>query len=143
MRDPEKRVESARAAYATGSRTCSQAVMSAYAAEIGLGLPEALSLVEGLGGGLGGRQAECGAVTAAAYAVSAVVNRLPGATATRTEVYGAVSGMCERFERELGSTRCIELMEGGRPYPLCCPDKVEAAVRAAEAAIAAAERERS
>ena len=133
MRDPEKRVESAQAAYATGERTCSQAVMYAYASEVGLGLSEALSLVEGLGGGLGGRQAAC--------AVSAIVNRLPGVS--RPEVYGAVSGMCERFERELGSTRCIELMEGGRPYPLCCPDKVEAAVRAAEAAIAAAERERS
>lgn len=40
MRDPEKRVESARAAYATGERTCSQAVMYAYASEVGLACPK-------------------------------------------------------------------------------------------------------
>ena len=136
MRDCEGKVAAARAAYATGERTCSQAVMEAYAGEIGLGRETALRLTEGLGAGLGGRQSECGAVTAAACAVSSVVGRIPGAG--RAEVYCAVSGMCERFERELGSTLCRELMRGLSPHPLCCPDKVEAAVRAAESAIEAA-----
>jgi C_GCAxxG_C_C family probable redox protein len=131
METRERAAEAARSY--SGGMNCAQSVMSAYAAELGLDPAAALAIIEGLGGGVGGRQRECGAVLAAACAVSGAVNALPGAG--RADVYEAVQAMCAAFAAELGSTDCAELFGGGKPYRLCCPDKVECAVRAAEAAI--------
>jgi C_GCAxxG_C_C family probable redox protein len=135
MRDVQEKVRVAVEAYESGCN-CAQSVMSAYADEIGIPKDIALATIEGFGGGIGGRQEECGAVLAAVCAVSALLNQRPGIE--RPEMLAAVRDMCNRFASELGSTRCIDLLGGGKPFKHCCPDKVECAVRSAEAAIAAA-----
>lgn len=133
----EKKTRIASDAYLNKGFNCSKSVMSAYAEEIGIDEAAALSMIEGLGGGIGGRQKECGAVLAAACAVSAAVNRIPGVK--KPDVYASVHYMCDYFIGELGSTCCFELMDGRKPFKHCCPDKVEIAVKATEAAIAAAQ----
>ena len=133
----EEKTHIASDAYLNEGFNCSKSIMKAYADEIGIDEISALNMIEGLGGGIGGRQKECGAVLAAACAVSAAVNRMPGVK--KPDVYASVEYMCDYFIGELGSTCCFELMDGRKPFKHCCPDKVEIAVKAAEMAIAAAQ----
>lgn len=91
---------------------CAEAVL--------LGLTEAVGVKEscipriatGLGGGLGGCGDSCGALTGAAMAIGLKYGRDSADDAESKAVcYDKVLRLVEEFEREFGSTRCIELTE--------------------------------
>ena len=67
-----------------GGYTCSQAVISAFLDEMDLDREAALRLMEGYGGGLGGTQEVCGALSAAAGAFPATDSQAQSPTVGRS-----------------------------------------------------------
>lgn len=63
------KLETASRTYKKGY-TCSQAIFAAFAEELGLDEETAYRLMEGFGGGFGGKQEVCGAFSAAVAVIS-------------------------------------------------------------------------
>ena len=124
----DDKLKAAAEAYRNGC-TCSQAVFSAYTDEMGLDGAAALRLMEGFGGGLGGQQEACGALTAATAVIGFHESSgVPGDMDARQRVYGKVSRACELFRQEYGGLTCRDVMRGEPLRPQCCPMKVKDAV---------------
>lgn len=123
-------VREAQEAYNSNRMNCSQAVITAYSNELCIDADTARSLVWGLGGGIGGMQRTCGALTTMACVVGA---RCARAGFTKDAAYAKVREACEMFEERLGSMDCIVILEDRKPFPLCCPQVVETAADCIEA----------
>jgi C_GCAxxG_C_C family probable redox protein len=92
--------------------TCTQAVLSVYAEELGLDEDAAIRIAGGFGGGIGRTGHTCGAVTGAIM----VIGLMHGSAVAqdreaKDEVYSLVQEMLRRFEDRCGSTLCRELLE--------------------------------
>jgi C_GCAxxG_C_C family probable redox protein len=96
---------------------CSQAVLSAYAAPLGLERETALRLAAGFGGGLGRRGETCGAVTGAIMVLG--LKFCGGGTAEKTpeeriaereQVYQRVQQFIAGFQARHGSIVCRDLL---------------------------------
>lgn len=108
--DVEERAARAKEAFQEGYN-CSQSVVVAYADVLGQD-PEVLaSLVGPLGGGMGRLREVCGAVSGM-FMVSSAAYRGASNTdrAIRTEIYGGVQLLAERYRKECGSIVCRELL---------------------------------
>lgn len=96
---------------------CAQAVLAAYAEELGMDVGQAKLISCGLGGGVGRMREVCGAVSAAAMVLG---HRNGG---VREKAYPAIQDFCEKFKAESGSIVCRELIAGagatagGQPEP--------------------------
>jgi C_GCAxxG_C_C family probable redox protein len=90
---------------------CAQAVLCAFAGELGLGKGMALKLASGFGAGMGRRQEVCGAVTGGIMAIG--LRHGPARVADREakeRVYGLTRQLLARFAGEFGSCRCRDLL---------------------------------
>ena len=102
---------------------CCQAVICAYCDEYGVDDKEIFKLAEGFGGGMGGLQDTCGAVTGLFMAIgihnSAGDKSQPAKT--KADTYKAVQNMAKIFEDVNGSIYCRDLkkVENGKQVVSC------------------------
>lgn len=116
---------------------CAQAVLCAFADELGAPHDLLFRISEGFGGGMGGMGDTCGAVTAVYMALG-----LQGSTGpekiSKAATYARVRRAADDFRRRNSSLICREL-KGDNPTgaPLrSCPGCIEDAVELLEAALA-------
>ncbi len=90
---------------------CSQAVLSAFAADFGLDRDTALRLAGGFGGGMGRMGEVCGAVTGAFMVLGLKYGQArPDDIAAKEKSYAMVREFANRFKSRNGSILCRELM---------------------------------
>lgn len=113
--------------------TCSQAVLCAYADELGIKKETAYRMMEGFGGGMGEMQELCSALSAAVCVIGFYVSRgMPRtecgrneAGRGRQETYRCVAQIMETFRREYGGVTCREILRGADPVEMNCGMKVK------------------
>ena len=128
----EKHVTQALKNYGNGY-TCSQAVLCAYAEDMGLSMETAYRMIEGFGGGFGGMQEVCGALSAA-FAVISYYNsdgKIEGGQ-TKQETFAKIREAAEYFKEQYGSVVCREVLCGAKPQPFKCGAKVKLAAEVVE-----------
>lgn len=108
--------------------TCSQAVFCAFAKDLGLDEKTAYRLFEGFGGGFGGKQEVCGAFSAATAVISYYCSSGSMDGKSKAQTYKAIRRAAEIFEKEYGSIRCREILQGNAPKAFQCGMKVKDAV---------------
>jgi C_GCAxxG_C_C family probable redox protein len=102
--------EIAAAAFKEGYN-CSQAVLSAFAPEIGLEREAALRVATGFGGGIGRMAGTCGAVTGAVMVLGLRHGSVdPGDRQAKEVAYTAVREFVRRFEEKHGTVTCAGLL---------------------------------
>lgn len=107
---------------------CAQAVFCTFAEELGLDDETAFRIMEGFGGGFGGKQEVCGAFSAAAAVISYYISSGSPEGNTRAKTYRAIRKAAEIYEKEYGSIRCREILHGNAPKAFQCGMKVKDAV---------------
>ncbi|MDE7178605.1 MAG: C-GCAxxG-C-C family protein [Lachnospiraceae bacterium] len=112
--------------------TCAQAVLCAYAQDMGLDMETAYKMIEGFGGGFGGMQEVCGALSAAFAVISYYSSdgKIEGGQ-TKLETYAKIREAAEYFKKEYGSVVCREVLGGAQPQPFKCGAKVKLAAEIA------------
>lgn len=118
------KMKAASEAYCCGC-TCSQAVFSAYADEMGIEKTTGYRMMEGFGGGFGGTQEICGALTAVCAIISYYSSdgKLDGTSKPYT--YQKIQAAMDIFSQEYGSITCKEILHGDKPAPFACGMKVK------------------
>lgn len=124
----EEKVKLAVHNYKNQGYTCSQAVFSAYAEDIGIDEKTAYALMQGLGGGIGGMQDVCGAFSAAVLVISYYYCNGVMDASTKGKNFKAIRQAAEMFKKEYGSIICKEILHGDSPKALQCEMKVKDAV---------------
>ncbi len=99
------RVEKSELLFKSGCN-CSQAVLAAFADELGLDEETALKISSGFGGGLARQREVCGAVSGAVMVLGMKYGP------DKAKCYEAVQKFCDRFKEDAGSIICRELLEG-------------------------------
>lgn len=123
--------------------TCSQAVLCAYAKELGLDEEQAYKLMEGFGDGCGGMQEMCGAL----LACMAIISYYCSSGRTDDEyakvfTYAKIHQAEEIFLREYGGITCREILHGECPKTMGCGMKVKDSVLIIEDVLKDVNRER-
>ncbi len=90
--------------------SCSQAVLSAYAAELGVDESTALKIAAGFGGGMGGLGHTCGAVTGALMALGLRHGTDSSDGKAKQAVYAKVQQFAYRFQERCDTLTCRELL---------------------------------
>ena len=116
---------------------CAQAVLSAYAAELGMDETTAYKLMEGLGGGVGGMREVCGAFSAAAVVISYYTSSGSMDGKSKADTYKTVRRAADLFKERYGSVICREILQND---PAPCHEKVEQAVRVIQQIISETEK---
>ena len=110
---------------------CAQAVACAFADKLGYSEDEIFRLTEAFGGGMGGTQGVCGAVSGMVFVAGAVksfgVDKLP--ETNKKESYNFAKELMKKFENEIGSIICGEIKGNGLRS---CDGCIEDAVRILE-----------
>jgi C_GCAxxG_C_C family probable redox protein len=90
---------------------CAQAVLCAFATELGLEEEAALRIATGFGGGMGRTGGTCGAVTGA-YMVLGLARgmRDPEEKSRKDATYTLVREFADRFKKKQGAVECRELL---------------------------------
>ena len=122
----EKAVEKHKSGY-----NCAQAVACVFADKVGYSEDELFRLTEGFGGGMGGTQGVCGAVSAMVLVVGGIgsfgINKLP--ETNKKVSYASARELMEKFEERVGTIMCSEI----KGKMLCsCDGCIEAAVEILE-----------
>ncbi len=126
---------------------CAQAVLRAFAADLGLEQGTAMRVAAGFGAGMGRSQELCGAVTGAVMAIGLKHGApRPDDAEAKERTYALTRELMERFRAEFGSCLCRDLLrvdlltaEGQRQYKerdlgaKVCRPCVRGAVRILEA----------
>lgn len=124
----ENKLRLAGQAYENGY-TCSQAVFCAYTKDMGIDKITACRMMEGYGGGFGGLQEVCGALTAATAVISYYSSEgSPQLGEKRKKIYDKVCQAAELFQKEYGGITCREVLHGESPEAFKCGMKVKDAV---------------
>ena len=91
---------------------CAQAVLAAFADQIGVPLETALAAASGIGGGIGGSHQEvCGAISGSVMALGYLYPYTDsGNPSAKQRVYALAKEFRRRFEEAFGKTRCGELL---------------------------------
>ena len=118
----DTRLVIAKKAYEKGY-TCSQAVFCAYAGDMGIDEKTACRIMEGFGGGIGGMQEVCGALSAASAVISYYCST--GKPEGRQDTYRVVRKAAEKFKHEYCGVTCREILRGERPQAFRCSMKVK------------------
>ncbi len=96
---------------------CAQAVIGAFAEDLGLDFNTAMKISEGFGGGMGRMRLTCGAVSGMFMTVGMNISRgEAGDLKTRETVYGTVQKMAREFEEKNGSIICGDLLGLNKPH---------------------------
>ncbi len=92
---------------------CSQAVIGAFAEELGLDLQTALKLASPFGGGMGRMREVCGAVSGM-FMVAGLAEGYcdPKDYESKKDLYAKIRGLADEFKSSEGSIICRELLEG-------------------------------
>lgn len=125
--NPCIKLETASRTYKKGY-TCSQAVFAAFAEDMGLDEETAYRLMEGFGGGFGGKQEVCGAFSAAVAVISYFCSSGSLDGKSKGNTYKVIRKASEVFEQEYGSIICREILHGSSPKAFQCGMKVKDAV---------------
>jgi len=103
-------VERAEALFREGF-ACSQAVLMAFAAGLGMGETQAARVASAFGGGMARHGWTCGALTGAMMALGLHAGHTTAQdTATKDELYARVQALVARFEERHGATACRQLV---------------------------------
>ncbi|MBQ7785439.1 MAG: C_GCAxxG_C_C family protein [Clostridia bacterium] len=103
-------VEKARDLFLSGC-SCSQAVLGAFALELGIDHDTAMKLASSFGGGLGGSRELCGAVSGMLMVAGLKWGYCDiGDNALKTEHYARTRELLEAFKAAHGTTVCHELL---------------------------------
>ena len=95
----------------SGGCNCAQAVVGAYAEEIGLSQEQAMRLASSFGGGMGGMRETCGAVTGMFMVLGLARGYdTPGDDAAKKAHYARVRALGEAFREKEGTIICRELL---------------------------------
>lgn len=90
---------------------CAQAVACVFADRLGYSEDELFRLTEAFGGGMGGTQGVCGAVSAMVFVAGAIkslgIDKLP--VTNKKESYNSARELMEKFENETGTIMCSEI----------------------------------
>ena len=104
------RTDSAVATFTAGF-SCSQAVFSAFAEDLGLDRDTVLKISTAFGGGIAGMGLTCGAVTGALMAIGARYGRIdPADEAAKQKTYDLAREFARRFTGMHGSIACRDLL---------------------------------
>ena len=91
---------------------CSQAVLAAYAPDLGLPHESALKIAAGFGGGMGRSGEVCGAVSGAIMVIGLHTGLIePGNSATKDNTYAMTQQLIEQFKERHGSILCRDLLD--------------------------------
>lgn len=100
---------------------CSQAVLGAFAQELGLDEKTALKLSLPFGGGIGRLRETCGAVSGMLMALGLKYAQADASPEHKAQMYARVQELVRRFKEENGSIICRELLglvkPEGSPVP--------------------------
>jgi len=136
-----KKGEEAKKLFLQG-HNCAQAVLCAFAEDLGMEQAAARSVAACFGGGLGGQREVCGAVSGMCIALSLkYAPENPACHEEKKEFYRLIQEACGRFKEENGSIICRELLgltagtQPSAPQPRTkeyykkrpCPEKVKSA----------------
>lgn len=122
----ERKSDTAASCFAEGF-SCSQAVFSAFAPQLGLDRETALRVASAFGAGIAGRGETCGAVTGAFMAIGLKYGKTRGDDqAAREETYRLCAQFVRSFEERHGSIVCKALLG----YNLSDPQSYQAARQA-------------
>ncbi len=107
---------------------CAQAVACVFADKLGYSEDEIFRLTEAFGGGMGGTQGVCGAVSAMVFVVGGIksygIDRLP--ETNKRESYDIAGELMEKFRCKIGTTMCSQIKrEQLRSCDGCIEDAVE------------------
>lgn len=92
---------------------CAQAVLGAFAEELGLPLETAMKLSSSFGGGMGRMREVCGACSGMFMAAGLLYGYdTPETGAPKMELYAHIRELADRFRKENGSIICRELLDG-------------------------------
>lgn len=110
---------------------CAQAVACVFADKLGYSEDELFRLTEAFGGGMGGTQGVCGAVSAMVLVVGGIgsfgLNKLP--ETNKKVSYASARELMEKFEERVGTIMCSEI----KGKKLCsCDGCIEVAVEILE-----------
>lgn len=110
---------------------CAQAVACVFADKLGYNEDELFRLTEAFGGGMGGTQGVCGAVSAMVFVVGGIksfgIGKLP--ETNKKASYASAHELMEKFESRVGTIMCGEIKTGN----LCsCDGCIEEAVKILE-----------
>jgi len=110
-----ERADRAREMFFEGYNCC-QAVVGAFAEDLGMDKVTAMKFAEGLGGGMGRMRLTCGAVSAMAL-LAGLANStgLPKNLQKRGEIYALIRDMAKEFSDKNGSIICAELLGAAMP----------------------------
>jgi C_GCAxxG_C_C family probable redox protein len=90
---------------------CAQAVLSAYAQELGMERDAALRVATGFGGGMGRLANTCGAVTGAFMTLGLKYGMVDGADrASKEKTYAVVQAFARKFKDRCGALECRTLL---------------------------------
>lgn len=112
--------------------TCSQAVFCAYADEMNIDPCTARRIMEGFGGGMGGLQEVCGALSAAFAVISFYSCNGETDMKKRQETYKRIKKAAELFRNEYGGITCYDVLHGEKPKAFQCGMKIKDAVMIVE-----------
>ena len=90
---------------------CAQAVACVFADELGYTQDEIFRLTEAFGGGMGGTQGVCGAVSAMVFVAGAIksfgIDKLP--ETNKKQSYDFARSLMAEFETKIGSIICADI----------------------------------
>ena len=96
-----------------GGCNCAQAVLGAYAGDLGIEKNQALSVAVGFGGGMGRTQDVCGAVSGAIMVLGLRNGFKEGDGRDKINAaYAHVRHLIEGFIKQKGTIKCRELLSG-------------------------------
>ncbi|MBR5151992.1 MAG: C_GCAxxG_C_C family protein [Clostridia bacterium] len=106
---------------------CAQAVACVFADRLGYSEDEIFRLTEAFGGGMGGTQGVCGAVSAMVFVAGGIqsygMDKLP--ETNKKESYDSARELMEKFESGIGTIMCGEIKNKGlRSCDGCIEDAV-------------------
>lgn len=107
--------EEARAIFESGCANCAQAVLCAFAKEVGTDTETLARVASGFGGGMGRLRGQCGAVSGMCMAAGLLRGHgLAGEDGDKAATYRMTQELIAAFREKHGSTVCRELL-GGNP----------------------------
>ena len=128
----EEKIQIASENYKNRGFSCSQAVFSAYAEDLGIDQETAFRLMQGFSAGIAGTQGICGAFSAAVMVISYYMSGKGMDNSTKPVNFKAIRTAAELFKEEYGSIICREILRGDSPKALMCAEKITDAVRIIE-----------
>lgn len=121
-----KKAEKARAFFEEGYNCC-QAVVLAFAEDLGVDEKAALAISSSFGGGIGGMGDICGAVSGMVMVAGLKWGYTdPKATIEKQEHYHRIRELCDTFQERRGSLTC-RILKSGKDRNFCADLVYEAA----------------